>query len=251
AALGGARGAAEAQEGALRVEAMGDGTASFVYPVQADVEVCDHGVRMDGGRMSWGHVHTGEPERCSRGEARVVLRVAGGTVTGVELGPSGGEPPAGRDLGVVAGPDAADFLLSLAWRGATADAAADAIPAAALARDAEAWPGMLDIARDRDLGGDLRQAALFWVSRAAAEAVTGDLADIARDAGEAQDVKNAAVFALSRRPVAESVAALMEIARDAPERETRRTAMFWLARLDDPRVVPFFEAILSGRAPSG
>lgn len=242
---------AAAQDLASRVGAVGDGTASFAYPVRDDVEVCDHGLTMASGAVWWGHSHAGEPERCSRGEARVVLRLAGGTVTDVELAPSGGEAPAGRDLGAVTGPEAAAFLLSLASHGATSDAAEDALPAAAMARDAESWPRMLDIARDPGVAGDVRQAALFWVAQSAAEAVTPDLAGIARDAGEDQDVKNAAVFALSRRPANEAVSALMEVARHAAEQETRRTAMFWLARSDDPRVVPFFEAVLSGRTPPG
>lgn len=249
-AAGGPSESAAAQDLASRVGAVRDGTASFAYPVRDDVEVCDHGVRMESGTMRWGHTHAGEPERCSRGEARVVVRLAGGTVTDVELAPSDGEAPGG-DLGAVTGPEAAAFLLSLAWRGATADAAEDALPAAAIARDAESWRRMLDIARDRGVDGDVRQAALFWVAQSAAEAVTPDLAGIARDAGEDQDVKNAAVFALSRRPDDEAVPALMEVARHAAEQETRRTAMFWLARSDDPRVVPFFEALLSGRAPPG
>lgn len=244
-------GAAEAQDLASRVLSGGEGEASFRYPVRDDVEVCEHGVRVGERGLRWGHVHAGEPERCSRGEAEVALRVEEGRVVEVELRPSDGAPEGGRDLGYAGGEEAVAFLLGLAREGATPDAAEDALPAAALAADAEAWPGMLDIARDRGLGGDLREAALFWVGQSAAEAVTSDLAGIARDAAEDQDVKNAAVFALSRRPPDEAVPALMDVARTAAEAETRRTAMFWLAQSDDPRVVPFFEAILSGGAPRG
>jgi len=42
----------------------------------------------------------------------------------------------------------------------------------------------------------------------------------------------------------------MKLARTAKQAKTRRTAMFWLARSSDPRVVPFFEEILLGKKGS-
>ena len=244
-----AAGPAPAQELAARVAALGDGPASFLYPVREDVEVCDHSVRTDGGSRWWGRRDAGRPERCSVGEARVELRVSDGRVTDVELRPAG-VPVAGSDLGRATGPEAVAFLLGLARAGATSDAAEDALAPAALAGGgAEAWPGLLELARDRGLAEDVREAALFWVGQSAADAVTADLTEIAGDDDEAQGVRDAAVFALSRRPADQAVPALMEVARTATEPETRRSAMFWLARVDDPRVVPFFEEILRGRSP--
>ncbi|HKJ01552.1 MAG TPA: HEAT repeat domain-containing protein, partial [Longimicrobiales bacterium] len=94
-------------------------------------------------------------------------------------------------------------------------------------------------------------SALFWVGQEAAEAATDGLAEVALGDDEAQDVRDAAVFALSQRPSDEGVPVLMELARTAQETRTRRTAFFWLAQSDDPRVVPFFEEILLGRPGGG
>ncbi len=38
--------------------------------------------------------------------------------------------------------------------------------------------------------------------------------------------------------------------REAAQAETRRSALFWLAQSEDPRVVPFLEEILVGRGRS-
>jgi len=70
---------------------------------------------------------------------------------------------------------------------------------------------------------------------------------VALDDEEEQEVRDAAVFALSRRPDDEAVPILMEIARTAPQAETRRSAMFWLAESKDDRVYAFFEEILTRR----
>ncbi len=55
------------------------------------------------------------------------------------------------------------------------------------------------------------------------------------------------MFALSQRPTDEGVPILMDVARTATQAETRRSAMFWLAESEDPRVVAFFEEVLLGR----
>ncbi len=236
---------AAAQDLASRVRGAPDGEVAFRYPLRDDAEVCDHGIRV-GERTSRGDFHEGEPERCLRGEAEAVLRVRGGRVVAVDLRPS--VPDGARDLGSASGPDAAAFLLSVAREAGSTRAARDALPGAALARDAEAWPALLDIAREGTLAGSVRSAALFWVGQEAGDRVADALGAVATDPDEPdRQVKDAAVFALSRRPADEAIPALMELARTAPDPETRRSAMFWLSRSDDPRVVPFFEAILAGR----
>ena len=116
-----------------------------------------------------------------------------------------------------------------------------------MARGPAPTEGLLAIARDRSVHGEVREAALFWVSQVAADGIDSTLAGIAADAAEDQDVRDAAVFALAQRPEEESVPALMELVRSAPHAETRRVALFWLAQADDERVPDFFAELIHGR----
>ncbi len=70
-------------------------------------------------------------------------------------------------------------------------------------------------------------------------------ADVALDSGEEkeQEIRDSAIFELSQRSDDESAPALIEVARSADEATTRRTALFWSAQSEDPRVVRFFEEI--------
>lgn len=70
---------------------------------------------------------------------------------------------------------------------------------------------------------------------------------IAKDDGEDAEVR-AAVFALSQRPDEEGVPILMELAVSSRHAEVRERSLFWLAQSKDPRVLPFFESFLLGRA---
>ena len=236
-----------AQELAERVRRV-EGEVAFRFPTRPGVEVCEDGFRVDGGRTRMGRGREGWDERCMEGDAEVVLRVEGGRVREVELAPPGLHR-SDVDLGAVPAAEAAELLLSLAG---TEDprAAREALAPAAIA-DVETWPRMLEIGRDQALDRQLRQGALFWVSRAAAEVVTEGLSDVARDDRDDEEVRKAAVFALSRRPPDEAVPVLMDLARTAPGRAVRETALFWLARVDDPRVAPFFEEILLGGRRGG
>ncbi len=142
---------------------------------------------------------------------------------------------------------AACFLLDVARSARDArEAAKGGLFAATVLDSVEVWPELLGVARDRSLDGEVRETAVFWVGQAASDAVRPTWRE-----EEEQGVRNAAVFALSRRPDADAVPALMELARTAGEAETRRSAMFWLARSDDERVLPFFEQILLERPPGG
>jgi len=150
------------------------------------------------------------------------------------------------DLGEVPAPGAARYLLEVA-RTAPTRAGEHAVFAAVLADVEGLWRGLLDVAKDRSVTKGVRKSALFWVGQEAADSATRGLSQVAADDDEEQDVRNAAVFALSQRPADESVPVLMDLARTAGQAETRRTAMFWLAQSEDPRVPAFFEKILVGR----
>jgi hypothetical protein len=237
-----------AQELARRVSAVGRGWATFTYPARADVEICDRGVILDGRSIRWRGRVRDQARRCATGVASVELRVADGVVRDVEvLELDEIVEPGAQDLGVVAAREAVDYLLSLARAGGTQDAAEDAVFAAMLADVDDVWRDLFVIARDTSLQQDVRASSLFWLGQEAGDAVTTGIAAIAADQREEQDVREAAIFALSQRPSDAGVASLMDLARTAREAETRRSAMFWLAQSDDPRVLAFFEEILLGR----
>lgn len=238
---------AAGQDLAARITGGGDGVVRMSFAAREGVEVCDQGIRLFGDRMRWQGRRWDEGS-CSRGPVEVEVRVGDGRVSGVQTLDGRDRRTAGaRDLGVVAAGDAAAFLLDAARRGGPGRGVEDAILPVMLADVAEAWRGILDVARDHSVAGGVRKCALFWLGQEAAAAATEGLAEVASDEDEEQEVREAAVFALSRRPSSEGVPILMELARTAREPGTRKAAFFWLAQSDDERVIAFFQEVLVGR----
>jgi hypothetical protein len=236
--------AAAGQDLASLVAGLRDATALITYPLRPDVELCERSVRMGERRI----VTRGRGGDCTDGTATVELRVRSGAVTDIQLLEPGEQPtPGATDLGIATATDAAHYFVSLARGSDTRPGVEGAVFAAALADVGGLGLDLLELARDRASSAVVRREALFWLGQDAALAVSDDMTRIAVDEAEDQGVREAAVFALSQRPADESVPALMEIARFAREGETRRSAMFWLAQSDDPRVLGFFEEILLGR----
>jgi hypothetical protein len=245
-AVAGLPAAASAQDLARRVDEVGDGTVRFSYATRPDVEICDQGIRIGEHRMWWrSHGWNDMATHCRMGPAEVELRVRDGRVRDVELIRSERDRTAGAtDLGPVEPGEAVEYLLDVARRPSGADE--DAVFPVVLADVDAVWRDLLDLARERSAPRASRKSALFWVGQEAADAATSGLSEVALADDEDQDVRDAAVFALSQRPDDESVPVLMRVARTANQAKTRRTAMFWLAQSDDPRVVAFFEEILVG-----
>jgi HEAT repeat protein len=146
---------------------------------------------------------------------------------------------------MVRAPDAARYLLDVARK--NSGASNQAVLAAQLADSITVWPELLAMAKDKNLPKQSRQSALFWVGQSAGDKVVEAMGAIAADAGEDRDVREAAVFGLSRRPADESVPALIKISESDRDPEIRRNAMFWLSRSDDPRATAWFEKVLTGR----
>lgn len=226
-----------------------EGTVRFAYDTRPDVEICDQGVRIGDSRMWWrSRGWDDDATSCRFGFAEVELQVRDGLVRDVELVRRLADRTDGaRDLGRVRAAEAADYLLSLAREGASGRASREAILPAMLADVTGLWRTLADLARDPEVERETRKSALFWLGQEAAEAATEGLAVVALDEDEEQEIRDAAIFALSQRPEAEGLPVLMELARTGDEPDTRRTAMFWLAQSQDPRVIEFFEAILLGR----
>lgn len=243
-----ALGAQEVPEASLDTRIReGRGRVAFLVPIREGVEVCDRGVRTGEGRGWTRWRGDGGSQRCSTGEAVVALDVRDGEVRDLDLEPWMGAAGGADVPDRVSARDAADALLGIVDEdGARKEAREEAMMAATLLEGVEVWPSLLDVARDRSRSRSLRMAALFWIGQAAAERVEDDLEEVALADDEEQEIRDAAVFALSQRPAEHSIPALMDVARTAPHGRTRRSALFWLAQHDDPRVVPFFEEILAG-----
>jgi HEAT repeat protein len=73
------------------------------------------------------------------------------------------------------------------------------------------------------------------------------MGDIAADASEDRELRQAAVFGLSRRPADEGVPALIRLSASDRDPEIRRQAMFWLAQSKDERALAWFEKVLTSR----
>jgi hypothetical protein len=247
-----APGRADAQTLAERVERVGDGTVLLSYATRPDV--CGDGAGTigrgkrerttrwssdDDGRGTWS---SGD---CVPGPARLTLAVEDGRVRRVRVS-VGGTPRAAAgttDLGTIAAPAAAAYLLALAER-SDGQAGREAVFAAALADSAVVWPRLLGIARDAGRPAATRREATFWVGEAAGEQVAPDADD---DASGEAEVRAQAVFALSQRPRDESVPALIRVARTNRDAAMRRRALFWLGQSNDPRALDEFEAVLRRR----
>lgn len=237
-----------------RVFAAGDGTVRFNFPTRPEVEICDQGIRIGDDRMMWRSRGWGEvEENCRFGPVEVELEIRGGTLRDVDLIQRERDRTQGAtDLGAVPAQTAVDFFLVQARSGGRSGRGEEeAIFPVILADVEDVWVELLEMARDRQVDGEVRESALFWVGQEAADAVTEGLVGVALDADEDQDVREAAIFALSRRSPDESVPILMEIAQTAAQADTRETAMFWLAQSEDERVYDFFEEILLRRGGGG
>lgn len=238
-------GVAAGQDLTARILGGGDGVVRLGYPARPGVEICENGVRLFGDRMNWsgGRYRDGE---CRTGPVQVDLRVREGRVTRVDILRLGEEGATdARDLGAVGAEEALGAFLRLAREGG-GRRHGDLIFPAVLADVEDSWRRVLGLAEDREAPSHARKSALFWVGQEAAAAATEGLARVAAGEDEEQEVRNAAIFALSQRSPDQSVPVLMELARTGREGETRRTAFFWLAQMDDPRVPDFFREVLRG-----
>jgi hypothetical protein len=239
----------EAQSLGERVVAS-DGRVAFHFKGRDGLEGCGDGSISFAGHHRHESRYGWSREECGPGPALVVLRVRDREVRDLELrvGPRvATNHDADRDLGRVSSLEAAGYLLALAGT-SEARVAEDAVFPAFIADSVTVWPRLIELARDRTRSEDVRSTAIFWVGQEAAEVATTGLAEVARDEGEDNEIREAAVFALSQRPASEGVPILMDVARTAEDADTRRSAMFWLAQADDPRVLEFFqEVLLQGR----
>ena len=236
---------------AQRVAAAPDGFVHLSYPAREGV--CGDGASIrtgDGRSVQWAGRTVREWEsECEAGPVRISATVRDGEVTALRSYVGGRwadvDAPI-TDLGTVAAPAAAAWLLEVAARGPE-DAAKRAIFPASLARGVETWPVLLRLARDERRPRAVRQDAVFWVSQAAGEAASRGLNALVDERDADLAVRERAVFALSQRPADEAVPALVRIARTSDSPRLRQRAIFWLGQSKDPRALAFLEEVLLGR----
>jgi hypothetical protein len=183
---------------------------------------------------------------CQFGPVRVLLRREDGEVKDADVNIGGSAPAAASNLGAVTTSEASTYIAGLA-RTASRHVANQVLSALHFA-DGEYWPPLLELARDRSVGTEVRKTAIFWLGQAAAEKATAGLHGILGDSSEELDIRKQALFALSQQRSEVAVTALIDVAQTSREPELRRTALFWLGQNhDDPRVLALFEKILLGR----
>jgi hypothetical protein len=207
-------------------------------------------IRNPDGSTSWHTGHgawtrfEGDPPDppCRTGDVVVRLERTGDRWSRVRL--AVGRRPLGVGARPLPGDVAAAFLLDRVPE--ARDGVVPTLILAASLAGAETWPRLLELARDRSLRPAARKAAVHGLGReAAGEAVAG-LGGIVGDPTEEDEVREAAVFALSRLPRDRSVPLLIDLARTSPDARVRSRAFFWLADLDDPRALALFEEVLQG-----
>jgi hypothetical protein len=197
------------------------------------------------GRISSGRNSRWTIENCEEGPVRMELERSNGRITAATLRVGGTDPAGATDLGSFTADAAIGYMLGDAIAISDNRPAERMIFAATLAH-AESWPGLLRLARQREIDSKPRNSAIFWLAQAAGEKATEGLVSLIGDNSDEIEVRKHAVFALSQVKGEASIDALIDIARTNREPEIRKSAMFWLGQSKNPRVLAFFEEILRG-----
>lgn len=226
---------APGQELARRVATSPDGEVRMHYAAREGVCSWDGQVSRAGDEL----------EFCAGGPVRVALTVRGGQVVemrtrvGSEWSGGGG---GGTELGRVGASDAAAFLIDMAEGSASGSVGSRAVFAAVVADSARVEPALARIAR-AEIPRATRRAARYWLAQQAANAsapVSGEGDHVYARSLE----NNEMVYALVRRPRRQGIPELICLAREHSDPYVRRSAIFWLGQLDDPRALDLFEELL-------
>lgn len=239
---------ASPQNLAQRVARVADGTVRISFNVRKGICGNGNSIRNGAGNTNWGRDYSADIEwddSCYLGPGRLVVQRQSGETVGLRfyVGGRWRASNTATDLGMIAAPDVASFLVSIA-QSANGDVAGKAIFPATLADSANVWPAFLRLARDEGRPRHAREQAVFWLGQAAGDSATAHLSSIALDNGVDRDVRAQAVFALSQRPRDEGVPALISIARTNRDPELRKKALFWLGQSHDPRAIDLFEELI-------
>jgi hypothetical protein len=224
-----------------QVETAPDGLVRFEFKTRPGVYGDGHTLNINS---------AGDPDwncACTKGPGRFEARLAGGEISRVETFVGGEWDESNRqvtNLGRVSASGAADYMVHLA-RFLSGESAEEALTGAVVADSAVIWPELVTLARDRSRPGDVRSAAVFWLSQVAGEVASEELERFVTDDDEDSDIKSAAVFALSQLDEERGVPILLRLAREQRDPEVVQQVYFWLGQSEDPRAIALFEEILT------
>ena len=136
-------------------------------------------------------------------------------------------------------------LQQLMRESSDADLRKHAVFAISLHRSEDGTRELLRIAKE-DEQTEVRKAAVFWLSQHAGKAAVSGLESIAENDPDAK-LREHAVFALSQLPDEQGVAKLISLAKTHRDPGVRKKAIFWLSQKSDPRVLSFFEEVLTSK----
>jgi hypothetical protein len=104
---------------------------------------------------------------------------------------------------------------------------------------------LLDLAHN-DADSEIRQQSIFWLGQLAGDAATAHLTELAESDPDTE-VRQSAVFALSQSEDDAAIEALIRIVRAHQNPEVVRSSLFWLGQSGDPRALALFEELLLRR----
>jgi hypothetical protein len=237
---------------AASIATLGDGSLGFTFEVRDGVTGNGRGVRVKIGPNSTASFYRGSftdiDELLHEGPAHITVRVSSGKAVNLDVVVGGsGKQVRGTDmyLGEVAPALAVDWLMGLVNEGGR-KVDDDAVLAAAIARDGDIVAPFLAVARDRDLGSEIRSSVLHWLVIVAGERMLTDVTYIIDDDDEDLEVRESAIFALAQLGEDEALPPLMDIARNHRDPRLRRSALFALTQFEDrDEVVALLEEILT------
>jgi hypothetical protein len=233
----------QAQDLAAKIAASRGEKVTFTFAGRDGV--CGNGESFNLGNVQ--HSYSGDGWECREGPVRVTLtRSAQGGARWSRIRTTVASPvPSGaEDLGSVPPAEASDWLLKVAESGDTR-IGDEAIMPAVVAREVVTWPRLAAMAKKRQLPGEIRKQAIFWLGQEAADEAVGPLEESTDD--PESEIRKAAIFALSQQHTDHSIDVLVRVARTHRDKETRRQAFFWLGQSEDPRGIALFEEVLAGR----
>jgi len=120
----------------------------------------------------------------------------------------------------------------------------DALAALSMHRGDLAREGMIKLGNDDPRAG-IRSKTWFWLAMGGAPGVESPISAAVRKDPD-DDVREQAVFALSRLPDERATRALIAAAEDRSlSREQRKRAVFWLVQSDSPAALAFLDKVLT------
>jgi HEAT repeat protein len=192
-----------AQSLARRVANVRDGTVRLTYAARPGIcgdgrETVRTGDRFFVLPSTYGNGR-GEHDYCIAGPIRVAIGRRDGESVSYRVHVGGGWSADDNvtDLGPVSAPEAAQYLLDAATS-AHGDNSRYALAAAVFADSAELALDLAAIARDHNIGRDVRQNAVFWIGSYEDNEAIRALHDLAGDGSLDEEVRGAAFIAFGR-----------------------------------------------------